>query len=498
MEKFTLTNFSGWTEAGAASTGSTLSTGDLRRQYNFGSQMLSSLNIPQDPFFRIVSMLRTRPTDDPEFKFAEERPSFHKRYAYVTGHSTDNVTYTTNDATVTATNIAQGDVWYVQMKTDYKNTGNITNRYGQSNGAFSVGGTATQPKFFLAGLLIKIPFGSAYNVPNDYIVGRIEEVYDDAANEAVKLKLVIVRALKTSTNNELQWSSATAVMSTVYDVGIAGDSLANLESKRCYIVGSSHLRGSGYPETWGDQPYSTGYGQTSIFKTAFGMDNTTRATVLKYSPNEWARLWGLKMIDHKWDIENALLFSTMYTDADGYRYTQGIVDYVLNYGNVFTLTHASKTSDDFLNDMANYIDPRYNNAAATLWLCDTYTYNWLNKLSGFFMNNLNTSPNLKSELQFQGQSNILGVEVNRIWTIYGTMNVVRNVHLDGTGVHILGVNMNHVAYRPLVGNGINRDTTVYPGVQTIENSGVDGRVDLIQTEAGLQVDMPEVHAVWAR
>jgi len=53
-----------------------------------------------------------------------------------------------------------------------------------------------------------------------------------------------------------------------------------------------------------------------------------------------------------------------------------------------------------------------------------------------------------------------------------------------------------VKYRPLVGNGLNRDTSVYVGVQTLENSGVDKRVDLILTESGAQYDMPETFAVW--
>jgi hypothetical protein len=61
---------------------------------------------------------------------------------------------------------------------------------------------------------------------------------------------------------------------------------------------------------------------------------------------------------------------------------------------------------------------------------------------------------------------------------------------------MLAVNMKHVCYRPLVGNGLNRDTAIYVGVQTLENSGVDRRVDLIQTEAALQVEMPEAHGIW--
>jgi len=76
------------------------------------------------------------------------------------------------------------------------------------------------------------------------------------------------------------------------------------------------------------------------------------------------------------------------------------------------------------------------------------------------------------------------------------MNVARNVHLDGSPVKCLGVNMRYCSYRPLVGNGLNRDTAIYVGVQTLENSGVDRRVDLIQTEAGMEFRMPEAHAVW--
>jgi hypothetical protein len=77
------------------------------------------------------------------------------------------------------------------------------------------------------------------------------------------------------------------------------------------------------------------------------------------------------------------------------------------------------------------------------------------------------------------------------------MNVARNIHLDGHPIKILAINMKHCSYRPLVGNGLNRDTAIYVGVQTLENSGVDRRVDLIQTEAGMEWQMPEAHAYWS-
>ena len=95
-----------------------------------------------------------------------------------------------------------------------------------------------------------------------------------------------------------------------------------------------------------------------------------------------------------------------------------------------------------------------------------------------------------------GKKKILGIEITTFSTPYGDMNVARNIHLDGSPVKMLGINMNNVKYRPLVGNGLNRDTSVYVGVQTLENSGIDRRVDLILTEAGMEWSMPESHAMW--
>jgi hypothetical protein len=57
------------------SDGTSKDTGDLRRRYNFGDRV-SELAISQDPFFRFVSKVAKKPTDDPEFKFTERRPSY--------------------------------------------------------------------------------------------------------------------------------------------------------------------------------------------------------------------------------------------------------------------------------------------------------------------------------------------------------------------------------------------------------------------------------------
>jgi len=479
---------------GVADDNSTLSTGDLRRKYNFGSRV-SELAIAQDPFFRLVSKLSKKPCDDPQFKFTERRPSFHKRYGYTYGGSSTSAV-PAEDGPMTAATTK------VTMVGDYKAAGNEGTVYGQT--AITIGSSGTKPGCFVAGQLIKIPTG-ATAVGNaqasDYYVFRVDKVEDASAPaNAVMLTGAVIR---TPSPLHITYKHSA-------DSGIGNQSQEALASKRSYVIGTAHSQGSGYPETWKDQPFKTGFGNTQIWKTACAMDNTARATVLKYDSSEWARVWKEKLIEHKYDIEQSLLFNGTASTADEAWYTDGVVNYISGFGNQFSLAVATKSQDDFLDDMSAFLDPRYNNANATVFFCSTAVYNWLHKLSGYFANNLgkvvpgqaadtvaNSSTSMaRADMSITGKKKAFGVDITTISTPYGDMNVARNIHLDGTNIGLLGVNMRYCAYRPLVGNGQNRDTSIYVGVQTLENSGVDRRVDLIQTEAGLEIHMPEAHAIW--
>ena len=500
-----------YSDVASWSDGTDKDTGDLRRKYNFGDRV-SELSIAQDPFFRFVSKVAKKPTDDPEFKFTERRPSYHKRYAYVVGwvesDDTQVVGSAGGDADLTAyndgaapTSMSTGDTVKLYMATDYEKAGNIQNIYGQSTGAIAKGATGTRPAFFLEGQLVKVPLSTTDGggSVSDHMIVKVDAVTDNLtkdSRECVQIDCTVTRVPTVSGANYLAgWDGSDDIDDQVYDEKIH----SSLEGERSYVVGSAHGQGTGYPETWKDQPFSTGFGLTQIWKTSMAMDNTTRATVLKYEPNEFARIWREKLIEHKWDIETSLLFGAQ-ASVDSVQYTQGAVDFILSYGNIFSGSGmggtGSKSQDDFLEDMSAFLDPRYNNANATMFLVSTDVYNWLHKLGGYFANNVEKSPNYRADFSLGGKKNVFGVDITQIHTPYGAMNVARNVHLDGTHVKMLACNMKYCKYRPLVGNGLNRDTAVYVGVQTLENSGVNRRVDLIQTEAGMQWEMPEAHAVW--
>ena len=487
--------------------GDAAATGALRRKYNFGDKV-SELNLASDPFFRFVSMVSKKPTDDPQFKFTEKRSSYTKRYGYMSDYSTSAIavpaTAVETDADVTP---VVGTPWSFAYFCDYKNNGNLQNIYGQTISYYE-GVADTQPQFFIPGQIIKIPHaadnaGGIAGTVSGYTLWKVNSV--DISTSSTK---AYVNATCVKAGGALQFCSAVGAAQLGTGASAAtGLSLEALENFKSYVVGTAFAAGTGYPETWADQPYSTSTGQTQIFKTSAVMNNTDRATVLKYQGNEWARIWKEKLIEHKWDIEQSMLFGNQNST---YNTTQGAVDFISTYGNSFNLSLTTKTQDSFLDDMSALLDPRYNNASSTVFFASTAVYNWLHKLSGYFSNNVgmvniaanygsrvpNSASFARSEMAATGKKKVFGVDITTISTVYGDMNVARNIHLDGTNIGLLGINMKYCAYRPLVGNGLNRDTGIYVGVQTLENSGVDRRVDQILTEAGMEWSCPETHSLW--
>ena len=144
-------------------TSTDFDTGDLRRKYNFGDRV-SEVSIAQDPFFRFLSKVSKKPTDDPQFKWAEKRPSFHKRYAYCVGHyvsgALDPHDSEIDVAASGSAATAAGDIIELAFATDYAASGNIQNTYGSSQDSYAIGGTGTRPVLVIPGQLVKVPTGA--------------------------------------------------------------------------------------------------------------------------------------------------------------------------------------------------------------------------------------------------------------------------------------------------------------------------------------------------
>lgn len=487
-----------------------INLGDQYKPYEFGKK-LSQLNIASDPFFRFVSKLRKEPVAATEYVYTEERPSFCRRYAYAVGwkHGDDTSFVVTSKTFDCSENIVEGDAISLKLAGDYKTVGNITNVYGQATNKISIGADGTTPRWVIPNILLRVPLKpEAKNLPTDPYSATVATDYMTVLVQSVggtapyvEVTGIVVRVPKNGTY------VLTTLLTPTVDGEVTTQNVisetyglhpAMLEALRTTVQGTAFGAGTGVPETWADTPYINGYAMTQILKTFCAMDNSSRANEMRFFKNEYARIWGNKLIEHKWDLEQIGLFSSLGRDANGNRHTEGALNYIMKNSNVFSLNYATTYADDLFEHLSIMLDPRYNSVVPTLFFVSTLTYNWMNRLAGLYKNNITIAGNniVTPDFALANRTQILGVPTDVFATPKGRIKVIINPHLDGTPVKMLGINLNGVKYRPLIGNGINRDTKVYPGVKSLEKDGTDIQGDLILTEASFEWSLRETHAVW--
>ena len=155
-------------------------------------------------------------------------------------------------------------------------------------------------------------------------------------------------------------------------------------------------------------------------------------------------------------------------------------------------SYASSGYDAFLDAMEDFFAPESGNSGNKLVLASRKVITYLNKLgSGSFLNNTVGSSQYK--LDVETVPGAFGHQVTMVNTIFGNLHFVQEPLLRGPWEdYCVCVDMKNVAYRPLVGNGVSRDTYIETNVQ---DNGVDGRQDQVITEAGLEISVPETHAI---
>jgi hypothetical protein len=202
-----------------------------------------------------VSKLAKKPTADPDFKFTERRGSFHKRYAYVSNHGTAApTTIAGGDASVTHGNVDAGDIYYFCMISDYKSAGNIQNVFGQSTNEISPGDSGTQPAFFLAGQMVRIPYStsvtagswddssaSVSSAADDYLVVQVLSVDTSSVSNAAILKTKVVR--KGGGTSVFELISYSAYNNAIDAVDVSGFSIAEyLQHRLSWVLSIQRLK----------------------------------------------------------------------------------------------------------------------------------------------------------------------------------------------------------------------------------------------------------------
>ena len=423
-----------------------------RRLFDF-SDRVADLAPEESPFFVYLSKVGKVPTSDSQFRFLEDRTKV-------------SITDRAFLAQAAFTAAAVGSTATATFDT--------------------VGGASVD--WLVPGMVISIGTVDTSTAQPEWCVVRVESVVDSGAYSTATVRTT---------------AKASAAALTVPD------------DAKCTVIGTSFEEGTGAPDVW-SQKLENDYGYTQIFKTAAEMTNTSRATVYRGYADEWQRIWNLKLREHKIDIERAMLFG-MRGSTNSINYTDGIaghiiansqsqaklageqVEYTEDKAYLKSVTSAEWSYDDLLSDFEVMYDPARGGGSSKLGLASLPVISYFNKigLDSFIdisAGNVGGTANFGTYgYNVEKSQGSFGHRIMKIETIHGDLSLVKEPLFRGQSAGFLClVDLDHVSYRPLVGNGINRDTSITTNVQQADE---DLRKDLILTEAGLEVTLPETHAL---
>ena len=436
------------TTAGNSHASAHGATPDNRRMYDF-SDRVAELAPEESPFFVYLSKIAKVPTSDPVFRFLENR-----------------------------------------SKIDW------TNRVLYADSA--LGSLA-------AGVsgVVNFDDGSGANI--DWLVSGMVvavEVVDGKSHAVFRLDSVSVNS--TETICDVTCMSVGNSSESGYDAVADGD--------KAQVIGTAYAEGSGSPDVW-SRALEDDFGYTQIFKTAAEMTNTSIATNYRGYANEWQRIWNLKLREHKVDLERAMLFGQRGR-ASGIQTTEGLVGHIIVNREAQTpgsisyssgkpyfaaAVDSSITYDTFLGDFEVLFDPARGGSNNKLALASLPVISYLNKVgnNSFIDVSLDAGNAAHNTYNFQAsqREGSFGHSVMQLNTVHGDLSIVREPLFRGmsSGMLLLA-DMGQLAYRPLVGNGLNRDTHVITNVQQADE---DLRKDMILTECGLEVTIPETHMLYS-
>ena len=431
-----------------ATPGAAASGYHTRRLFNF-SDRVADLAPDESPFFVYLSKVAKVPTDDPQFRFLEDRTKV-----------------------------------------------SMTDR------SFLLAGSHSVPA---AGSSLSYTVDTSGGASVDWLVKGMVFVVDYTESNSPESIIVRCESAPVDAGSTTTFQGKT--------ISAIDGAETGADNAKCTVIGTSFAEGTGSPDVWSEE-LDTDYGYTQIFKTACEMSNTARATHYRGYADEWQRVWNNKLREHKVDIERAMLFGQR-ASTGGIQYTEGICGHVIKNGTSVVddsaLSYSSGapyfrssattelTYDRLLADFEVVYDPARGGTDSKLALASLPVITFFNKLGAdAFMNRTlvdgtSTAVNDVSNLRYniQAKDGAYGHKMMAIETIHGTMNLVKEPLFRGFASGFLQlVDLDHVAYRPRVGNGVNRDTH---GVSNVQSADEDVRKDMILTEAGLEVSLPETH-----
>lgn len=246
----------------------------------------------------------------------------------------------------------------------------------------------------------------------------------------------------------------------------------DLSSLTIWIIGNANEEGAGLRALKGTtSTEKTGYCQ--IFRTPFGVTETSRATKTFIKENDFDYQRRKKGIEHMIDIERAFLFGkkAKITGAGGkpQRFTGGVIPQITTYATANVDTEAE--FETFLEDaFRNGNTEKYALASAA------------------FVSQINQWA--KNKVQIVQSEKTYGILITRYVSAHGTLNIIKHELLTGSvyGNYCVVLDMEALTYRYLTG----RDTKLMTDRQ---DNGDDEKIEEYLSEVGLQFEQESRHAI---
>jgi hypothetical protein len=258
--------------------------------------------------------------------------------------------------------------------------------------------------------------------------------------------------------------------------GVGSTAAAVNQGEELLITGSAQPEGdTSKPARSGVATKVTNY--TQIFREPWELTETWAASRNWANPVDWSRQSRKKAIEHRKEIEYALLVGHPSEDLTGSqprRTTGGARHFITT----------------------NVTDAGGTMAEAAFWsaLRPAFRYGSKNKLAiGAARPIQIVNQYALNKIQVHQGDTTYGLKVMQYISPFGTLNMVVDYLMEGStlGNEILILDMDQLSYRYLSGNGISRDTHV---VDNIQAPDADTRKAELLTEAGMEFGLQATHA----
>ncbi len=278
--------------------------------------------------------------------------------------------------------------------------------------------------------------------------------------------------IKVESTGEVMLCSTTSGLLLVVTRGWGETTATDISDGSYFLkLGNANEEGSGSP-VLRSTTVSKAYNYCQIFKTPFGVTETENASDL-YGGGDLNHLRLKKLIEHKVQIERALLFGERKEDTGGThprRATRGINKFISSNISGVSTTLTEAAFETFLETGFNY------GSTKKVLLASPKVVSAINYWA-------------RGKLNMYPKDKTYGISVMQDLSAHGEVMIIRHKLLTGTtyGGYAYLLDMNNLFYRFLKG----RDTKLE---RNIQDNDEDQERDQYITESGLELRLEQTHS----